>query len=298
MKSLECNQLNIAYDVQGQGEPLLFIAGMDRQMTCWTDGFIQPFIHAGFQTIRFDNRDSGRSTLSEQPAPKRSKIALAALTTKGLSGHYTLRDMARDTAALIDGLGLDSAHIVGYSMGAMIAQELAIDFPDRVRSLNLIATNTGDRRRGTSSAKVTAILLQEPAQDRQGIFEQTLRLLRNTEGPNYDEQESKLAIEAKHARSFTPHSLGHHLAAMAASRDRTKLLASVAVPTLVIHGLADRLVSFNGGVAAAKAIKNSRLLAFENMGHNLAEPLWHEAQEAIIDNIERAESLRVEPSAD
>lgn len=292
MNTLVCNNVTLAYDIKGEGEPILFISGMNRQLTCWADDFIEPFTDHGFQTIRFDNRDVGLSSKTPTPPAKRTKIVLAALARQRLtSTAYDLTDLATDTKELIEQLGHDSVHIVGFSMGAMIAQEIAIRWPEKVRSLALIASHTGSKALRKVDPRVARNLLAEPSRDRSESIANSLEFFRLTEGSLFDEAATLAILEARTERNFNPDATSHHIAAMAFSRDRTKLLHQIKVPTLAIHGLEDPLVAASGGIAVAERIEGARFLAFSQMGHSLTMPFWQDSHKAIIDNARKASSI-------
>lgn len=290
MKVITPNKIELAYDQQGRGKPLIFIAGMNRQLICWSEQFIEAFKVAGFETVRFDNRDVGLSSKTPTLPPRRLSVVLAAIARRQIPCAYDLGDMAHDTIALMDHLGYESAHIVGFSMGSMIAQEIVLQHPERVRSLCLIATNSGDKVRGNAHPRVVQNLIREPSLDREQTLMRALEFYRLTEGPYYDENENRAVLEARMARDFNPYATSHHIAAIAASRNRYKLLRQIKVPTLLIHGLQDPLITIKGGTSVAKQIEDARLLAFSMMGHSLSPPFWAEAQEAIIANANRAET--------
>jgi len=164
MASLETNGIRIEYEVKGSGEPMLLIMGLSGQLVDWPDEFVQMFVNEGFQTITFDNRDIGLSSQTSWTPPSQTKLAVATLTRRPLKGvGYTLRDMASDAVGLLDGLGIESAHVVGVSMGAMIAQEMAIDHAHKVRSLVSIMSNTGDRRNGAASLGLLTPMARQSA---------------------------------------------------------------------------------------------------------------------------------------
>ena len=200
---------------------------------------------------------------------------------------YLLSDMADDAAALLDCLEIDRAHVVGVSMGGMIAQCLAIQHPGKVSSLTSIMSNTGDRRYGRVHPKLLSKLNKVRSKSRDDYIDKQVLIFRLIAGEHFDEEEIRaLAAEAL-ARDYDPAGTIHQMMAIAASPDRTAALASVTAPTLVIHGLRDPLVLPSGGIATAKAIPGSRLLMFPDMGHDLPRRRWGEIIEAIVQNAER-----------
>ena len=276
---------------RGTGEPMLFIMGLAGQLIDWPDDFVDPFVEAGFQVIRFDNRDSGLSSKTAWAPPSRGAIVRAFLTRRAVGGvGYTVPDMADDAAGLLDALGVGPAHVVGASMGGMIAQELAIRHPAKVRSLCSIMSNTGDRKHGSIAASLAAhFARQRPAATvvPADAVDAAVDLIAAVSGPHFDRARAQVAAQASVARSLTPDGVARQTAAIAGSRDRTRLLGSVQVPTLVIHGLVDRLIRPSGGIATARAVPGARLLAFPDMGHDLPRPRWPEIRDAIVTNAHR-----------
>jgi pimeloyl-ACP methyl ester carboxylesterase len=288
MPSVVANGITIEYDVRGEGDPLLLVMGLAGQLIDWPDEFIDMFVDGGFQVIRFDNRDIGLSSQSDSQPPSRWRMALAAIFRRRLRNTpYTLPDMADDAAGLLDSLGVVRAHVVGVSMGGMIAQELAIRHPHRVMSLCSIMSNTGDRKNGRIATSLLRELRGLKPPTRENAVEQQLVLFRAISGPHFDEAALRVYAQKSLERSFTPAGVARQSAAIAGSRDRTELLGSVHAPTLVVHGLVDPLVRPSGGEATALAIPGSRLLAFGDMGHDLPRPRWEEIRDAIVANISR-----------
>ncbi len=290
MPSVDVNGIAIEYDLRGHGEPMLFVMGLGGQLVDWPEDFVDLFGAQGFQAIRFDNRDVGLSGRTRWKPPGRLRLLWSLITRRPIKEvDYTLTDMARDAVGLLDALGIGSAHVVGLSMGGMIAQEMAIEHPERVRSLCSIMSNTGDRRHGNMSLTLFRQLggVSEPT--RETAVDDGVHVFQVLSGPHFDEEAFRALAERSVARSFDPGGVARQSAAIAGSRDRTELLHSVTAPTLVIHGLNDPLVKPSGGVATAKAVPGSRLLAFGDMGHDLPRPRWSEIRDAIVTNARRAE---------
>lgn len=282
------NGITIEYEVRGQGEPLLLVMGLAGQLTDWPEDFVDLFVDEGFQVIRFDNRDIGLSTQTDWEPPSRLKAIRAAVLRRQLKDvGYTLEDMAADAVGLLDGLGIDSAHVVGVSMGGMIAQEVAIGYPQRVRSLCSIMSNTGDRKNGMIAPSLMAKAARMKPPTRETALDDSVRVFELISGPHFDKEAYRDLAENSLKRSFTPAGVDRQTAAVGGSRDRTELLGSVTAPTLVIHGLLDPLVLPSGGVATAKAIGGSRLLSFGDMAHDLPRPRWIEIRDAIVLNTRR-----------
>jgi pimeloyl-ACP methyl ester carboxylesterase len=285
--------VDIAFERFGdqQGSPVLLIMGLGTQMLGWPDGFCAALADRGMQVIRFDNRDIGLSThMTDAPAPDVG----AALTGDPSSASYKLSDMARDTAGLLDSLELPSAHVVGASMGGMIAQTLVIEHPDRVRSLTSIMSTTGDPSVGRPTESAMAALLSPPAASREEAIERTLAIVRVIGSPGFalDETEIRRRTGLAYDRSNDPVGVARQLVAIAASGDRTAALSRVSIPTLVVHGADDPLVDVSGGRATARAIAGAELAVFDGMGHDLPRGLWAEIARRIGELVERVDAAR------
>ncbi len=285
--------IDIAFERFGdpQARPVLLIMGLGTQMLGWPDGFCRVMVDRGAQVIRFDNRDIGLSThITDAPAPDVS----AALTGDLSSASYKLSDMAGDTVGLLDALELQSAHVVGASMGGMIAQTVAIEYPDRIRSLTSIMSTTGDPSVGQPTRPALAALLSPPATSREQAIERTLAIVRVIGSPGFelDEAEIRRRTGLAYDRSNDPVGVARQLVAIAASGDRTAALSAVRVPTLVVHGADDPLVDVSGGRATARAIAGAELAVLEGMGHDLPRGLWVEIAGRIGALAERADAAR------
>lgn len=283
------NGLTIEYDIRGEGEPILFIMGLGGQLIDWSEEFVDLFVARGYQVIRFDNRDAGLSSKSDWAPPPIRKSMMSMLTRRSLRGvDYTVEDMAVDAAQLLGALDIDSAHVVGVSMGGMIAQAMAVNHPNKVRSLCSIASKPGDRKSGGIALSLIAQLRKRPEPTRENAVDESVRMFEAVSGDHFDAVRHRLNATASVERSFNPLGTARQAAAIGASPDRTKRLARTSLPTLVIHGMKDPLVKPSGGIATAAAIPHSRLLMLPDMGHDLPMPRWQEMCEAIISNIERA----------
>jgi pimeloyl-ACP methyl ester carboxylesterase len=287
------NDITIEYEIIGDiADPaLLLVMGLGGQLTAWPDPFCAQLADQGFAVVRYDNRDIGLSQKFENAGIPDVAAILGALGSGGtVSAPYTLGDMADDGIALIEGLGLSPAHIVGASMGGMIVQEMVIRHPGAVRSQCSIMSTTGDRSVGQATPDAIAILLQPPPATRAEVIEAGVRGSRVIGSPRYptDEAELRAAAALSYDRSYYPQGLARQIAAILAAEDRTAALGAVDVPTLVIHGDADPLVTPSGGEATAKAVPGAELLILEGMGHDLPEPLWPEVIAAIVANANRA----------
>lgn len=289
MAVAETNGIRIEYETYGEGEPLLLTMGLAGQLVSWPMDWVQCFVDAGFQVIRFDNRDVGLSTTFDTVGPVGlAKLARALVSRRRATGApYLLADMADDAAGVLDHLGIDRAHVVGVSMGGMISQTLAIRHPTRVASLTSIMSNTGDRLHGGPSPALLRRLRAVRPAGPEAYVASTIEIFRLISGPHFDEDEVREMAEAALQRHYDGDGTTRQLLAILSSPDRTRDLRRLDVPTLVVHGLVDPLVRPSGGIATARAIPGSRLLMFPDMGHDLPRPRWDELIEAIIANTRR-----------
>jgi pimeloyl-ACP methyl ester carboxylesterase len=281
--------VELAYETFGDpAHPaMLLVMGLGTQMLGWRAAFCARLAERGFHVIRYDNRDVGRSTKFSSHRPP---TAGQLLRRDASAAAYTLADMADDGAGLLDCLGIDRAHVVGASMGGMIAQTIAIRHPDRVLSLASIMSNTGARWSGQPSLGLYGVLLKRAPRDRDAFVEHQMEVFRKTGSPGFarDEDELREMATASFDRGHDPAGAGRQLAAIIASGDRTAELGSIRVPTVVIHGTKDKLVAPSGGRATAKAIPGARLVTIEGMGHDLPRGAWPRIVAAIAENAARA----------
>ena len=284
--------IDIAYQHGGnsQGAVVLLIMGLAAQGIHWPDGFCNALVHHGFQVIRFDNRDSGLSThMTQAPAPDLP----AALAGDLSSASYTLSDMAADAVGLLDFLGIEKAHVVGASMGGQIAQTMAIEFPNRVRSLTSMMSTTGNLAVGQASPEVLRDLFSgPPAVTRETVIMTFVRASQIVGSPDYPSDVDEIAATAGRAfdRSYDPADFARQGVATIASGDRTERLRQLQVPTLVIHGLADRMCDVSGGQATADSIPGAELVLIDGMGHNLPPGLRTRLAGLIGDFVRRTEA--------
>lgn len=290
MTSARVNGITIEYDVHGEdsGEPLLLVMGLGGQLVAWPLEFVDRLVAKGFRVIRFDNRDIGLSTMMPVPPPTKRQVLLSVISRRFARSSYVLGDMADDAAALLDHLGIASAHVVGVSMGGMISQTLAIRHPDKVASLTSIMSNTGDRKHGRMRLSLLRRMPKVPARTRADAVELAVEMFRLISGPHFDADASRKLAQEASERSYSPDGVARQTVAIAASPDRTEDLGHVRVPTLVIHGLVDRLVTPSGGIATAEAIPGAKLVMYPDMGHDLPRPRWDDIIEEIADNARRA----------
>ena len=287
------NGIELCYEIFGNSdsEPLILIMGLGAQMIHWDDEFCQQLALRGFRVIRFDNRDIGKST-KLSGGKRLSAVELMKLRFLNIpvAAPYRLRDMANDVVGLMDSLGIRSAHLVGASMGGMIAQEIAITYPERVRSLTSIMSTTGNPRLPQPTREAAALLMAPPATTRDEYiarFAQTWKILRGGSFPE-DEARDRARAERTFERGLNPAGVGRQLRAVLASGSRKERLRAVKAPTLVIHGTVDPLVRPEGGMDTAASIPGAKLLMIEGMGHALPIPTWPQIIDAIEANTKRA----------
>lgn len=280
MPSVDANGITLEYERSGAGEPLLLIMGLGAQLTAWPAEMVQLLEEAGFDVIRFDNRDIGLSSECDWEPPSPVRAFIGRLLRRPVPTGYVVDDMADDAAGLLDALGIDRAHVVGASMGGMIAQALAIAHPRRVASLTSIMSNPGDGS-GGATAKVLVAFARRDDPTPENAVDQAVATFQRISGPHFRAEEYRPLAEAAVARSFRPHGVARQTAAIMASADRTEGLSRLAVPALVVHGLIDPLVKPSGGIATAQAIPGSRLLMFNDMAHDLPAPRLPEIVDAI-----------------
>ncbi len=288
MASVQANGITIEYDEHGSGEPLLLVMGLGGQLTDWPQEFVDLLVERGYRVIRLDNRDSGLSTEFGGPVPTNWQIAKAVLFRRPITSEYLLSDMAADAAGLLAALEVDRAHVVGVSMGGMIAQTLAIEHPERVCSLTSIMSTTGNRRVGQPTMRLIRKFARRKPASRATAIDDAIVTFREICGPAFDEHEFREMAKVSIERSFRPAGTGRQTAAIMASGDRTGRLEHLDVPALVVHGMLDPLVQLSGGVATADAIPGSRLLMFNDMAHDLPRARWVELADAIATNAARA----------
>ncbi|MET0559047.1 MAG: alpha/beta hydrolase [Solirubrobacterales bacterium] len=271
----KANGIELAYQEIGDpdGEPLLLVMGLATQMIAWDEEFCRQLAERGFRVVRFDNRDIGRSTKIEAAGvPNRIDM----LSGRRSSAPYLLSDMAADTVGLMDHLEIDSAHLVGASMGGMIVQTAAIEHPKRVRSLVSIMSTTGSRWVGFPTFKAFGVLLGTPPRSRDAAIERAFRTFSVIGSPAYpfDKEQIRRIAGTAYDRGHSSAGVARQLHAITASGDRTRGLRGVEIPATVIHGDSDALVRPSGGRATAKAIPGARLKIIEGMGHDLPPKLW------------------------
>jgi pimeloyl-ACP methyl ester carboxylesterase len=285
-QTARANGIDICYEIFGdtKAEPMLLIMGLGAQMIHWDDEFCRQLAARGFRVIRFDNRDIGKSSkLSGGKRLTAVELLKLRFLKIPVAAPYTLLDMAKDTISLMDVLGIQSAHLVGASMGGMIAQEIAISFPQRVRSLTSIMSTTGNPKVPPPTREASAILMAPPPATKEEFFvrfAQTWKILRGGSFPE-DEALDRSRAERNYERGLNPAGVGRQLRAILASGSRKERLRAVKAPALVIHGTVDPLVRPEGGKDTAASIPGAKLLLVEGMGHALPIPMWPQIIDAI-----------------
>jgi pimeloyl-ACP methyl ester carboxylesterase len=285
-QTARANGIELCYEIFGKddAEPMLLIMGLGAQMILWDDEFCQQLASRGFRVIRFDNRDIGKSSRMTGGKPLKPLELLKLRFLKiPVEAPYRLRDMAEDTVGLMDALGIKSAHLVGASMGGMIAQEIAILFPQRVRSLTSIMSTTGNPKVPPPTREASAMLMAPPPATKEEFltrFAQTWKVLRVGHFP-LDEAKDRERAERVFARGLNPAGVGRQLRAILASGSRKERLRAVKAPTLVIHGTVDPLVRPEGGKDTAASIPGAKLVMIDGMGHAIPIPMWPQIIDAI-----------------
>ncbi len=283
--------LSLCYQTFGAPDaaPLLLVMGLSSQMLLWDEDFCETLAGRGFRVIRFDNRDVGRSTvLHDAPIPSQWQL----LMRDPRAAAYSLDEMAADAVGLLDHLDVDRAHVVGASMGGMIAQLMAINHPERVRSLVSIMSTTGARRVGRPHPRIAMRLLRRPSRDRAGFIEDHLETYRQigSRGFAFEEDRKRERAGRCFDRGIHPAGGARQLAAVVTAPDRTARLRAVRTPTTVIHGDADPLVHVSGGRATAAAVPGSRLVILPGMGHDLPRERWPQILDAVAETAAAADA--------
>ena len=285
VKTTRPESVEIEYDTFGSPDDpaVLLIAGFTVQLTSWEPEFCEMLARSGRYVIRFDNRDCGFSTKLDGVDVQPMAVLSAALAGGQLPDvPYTLCDMANDGIGLLDALGIDHAHVAGSSMGGMIAQTMAVEHPDRIRSLTSIMSSPGDPRTGKPTPEALEVLLAVPPVEREAFIDQAAKTIVWASKRYGDVDQIRGRFAALYDRSFYPEGGPRQLAAIYASGDRTAALAGLDMPALVIHGRDDVLIGIDGGTATADAIPGAHLLLVGDMGHDLPGPVWPLIVSAIV----------------
>lgn len=280
------NGIEIAYETLGDpaNETVILISGLGSQLVYWTDELCQHFIDRDFHVVRFDNREVGLSAKTAGNPPD----VEAVMRGEGPPAPYTLSDMADDTVSVLDALNIDAAHVVGVSLGGMIAQTIAIDHPERVHSMTSIMSapsrssaieDEPEEEQDEAVAKSLTVDLSDP----ETYVDLQVEGYRVTSGPHFDPVYQRDIIQRSFDRCYHPAGWSYQMLAAVASGDRTAKLADLTMPTLVIHGALDPLIPPRAGKATADAIPGAKYLLIDDMGHNLPRPRWGEIADAIAD---------------
>lgn len=283
MPRAAANGIELEYESFGDPDDptLLLVSGLGGQMVSFDEALCLGFVDRGFHVVRFDNRDVGLSTKIDVDIDVMAAI-LAALAGGPAEAPYHLGDMADDAAGLLDHLGVERAHVLGVSMGGMIAQSIAIRHPERVQTLTSIMSTTGDPDVGTPRPDVLPVLLQAPPADRDGYIAAQVEMFRTIGSPEaFEEDRARARAAVQYDRCFYPAGPAHQLLGIISSGSRTDDLRRLDVPTLVIHGDADPLVDISGGERTAEVIAGAELLVLEGMGHDLPTTYWARIIDAV-----------------
>jgi pimeloyl-ACP methyl ester carboxylesterase len=289
MPSAQVNDsVTIEFDTFGSADDpaLLLVMGFTTQMTAWRDDFCKLLADRGLFVIRYDNRVCGLSTKFDGVQVEIAAAVQAALAKQPVTDvPYTLSDMAADGIGVLDHLGIATAHVLGASMGGMIVQTMAIEHADRLRSMTSVMSSIGDLDYGQPDPAAMQVLMTPPPADRDSVIEASTRAAVFCSKRYYDPELSKTFAAAAYDRSFYPEGAPRQMAAIYAGGDRTERLRQVTVPTLVIHGRDDTLISPTGGQRTAELIPTASLLLLADMGHDLPQPLWPVIVDAVVAHV-------------
>ncbi len=285
-KIISCGQIEIAFDSFGDPEDpaILLIMGLATQLVHWHEDFCRQLAAQGFWVIRFDNRDIGQSTiLKHLPPPSLAKLAANRYLKVSLQVPYTLDDMAQDALTLLDKLKIEAAHVVGVSMGGMIAQLMAIKHPQRVSSLTIIMSSNGDRGLMRPTVGVSLAILKPHPKSQAEHLEQAIQMWRMLHGDHFTfpEQHFRETIKTAVKRGFYPSGVLRQMAAIAVAPKRSESLAKLKMPVLIVHGEADPLLKVKNAFALKQDIPHAELKIFPGMGHTLPFEIWDELIEQI-----------------
>jgi pimeloyl-ACP methyl ester carboxylesterase len=289
--------LKLYYEDMGDVDnpPVLLIMGLGAQLLLWRTAFCEKLVGEGLRVIRYDNRDVGLSTKTERRGPGRPLVPRLVRFWLGLRSEatYTLDDLADDAAALLDHLGIKGAHIVGASMGGMIAQIFAARFPERTKTLGVIFSSNNQAFLPPPAPRAMLSLLKgpPPGSPRDVVVDNVVRVTKITGSPGYRMPEEQVRADAaeNYDRSFYPVGVGRHFSAVLGSGSLLHYDRRIVAPTVVIHGRADKLVRPSSGRAVARAINGARLVLFDGMGHDLPQQLWDRLISVLTGNFVKAD---------
>lgn len=296
MAQIQANGITIEADTVGpdSGEPLLMICGLGMQLTRWPPALLEKLNARGFRVIRFDNRDTGLSAkFNDAGIPDLAQVVAARTSGQKPDVPYTLDDMAADAVGVLDHFGIDKAHVVGVSMGGMIGQLVAADYPDRVLSFTSVMSSTGNPDLAPATKEAMAVLrtrAPDPKVDRDGFIAQSIKSARTIGSPAFPLTEESIVERALSdaERCYNPEGIGRQMAAVYATGDRRERLAFVVAPTVVLHGADDPLVPLGGGEDTAANIAGAELRVIRGMGHDLPPELFDTVVEAIVAAVDRS----------
>jgi pimeloyl-ACP methyl ester carboxylesterase len=286
MPRARVGEVELCYEVVGEGTPLLLVMGIGVQLVFWPEDLCRALAERGFRVIRFDNRDVGQSSrMDHLGVPDVREQLLRWSVGLPVRAPYRLDAMADDAAGLLAALGVERAHVVGASMGGMIAQLLAIRHPGRVASLTSIMSHPGDRWSGLPRPRALRALLRPPPRTREATQASWVEFFRVVGSPGFAFDEAGIRERAglHFDRGASPRGVARHFTAILAAGDRRPALRELEIPALVVHGEADPLVQLRGGLRTAKALRRAELLRIEGMGHDLPRAMWPR----LIDGLER-----------
>ncbi|WP_275887207.1 alpha/beta fold hydrolase [Mycobacterium persicum] len=289
-------QMKLYYEDMGDPDdpPVLLIMGLGAQLLLWRTAFCEKLVAQGLRVIRYDNRDVGLSSRTEHADPAQSMLARLLRFWFGLRSQaaYTLEDMTDDAAALLDHLEIDHAHIVGASMGGMIAQVFAARFPERTKALAIIFSSNNRACLRPPALRALRAMLNgpPPGSPREVVVDNVVRVTRITGSPGYRLPEERVRADAaeNYDRSFDPLGVRRQFNAVLGSGSLLHYNRRITAPTVVIHGRKDIMVRPSNGRAVARAIDDARLVLFDRMGHDLPEPLWDGVISVLMSNFARA----------
>ncbi len=295
MAKVDANGIQIEYETFGEPDSpaLLLIIGLAGQLIAWDEELCRQLAQQGHYVIRFDNRDAGLSSkIEEAGVPDIIQTIESQMNGENINPPYTIEDMADDAVGLLNALGIEKAHICGMSMGGMIAQTIAINYPKRVLSLISIYSRTGDPEEPQSKPEAMEFLLTPPPEEREAHIEFRIKFFSAISGPGfaYDEEWLREFVAQSYDRAYNPQGAARQLAAILAQKNRRPELKSLSTPALVIHGADDPLVLVEGGKNTAADIPGAKLMIIDGMGHDLPHGgAWPQIIDAIVDHTHKVD---------
>jgi pimeloyl-ACP methyl ester carboxylesterase len=290
MAQADSNGIQIEYETFGEpgSQPLLLIMGVAGQLILWDEELCRKIAQRGHYVIRFDNRDVGLSTkMDDAGVPDIMKTIEALMMGEAVHPPYTIEDMADDAVGLLDALDIEKAHICGMSMGGMIAQTIAVNYPQRVSSLISIYSNMGDPEDPQPKPEAFELLTTPFPEEREACIEHTMKLFHTITGPGFpfDEEWHRNIAAKAFDRAFYPQGPARQFVAILTQKNRRPALASTSIPTLVVHGTDDPLVPVECGKNTAAAIPGAELMIIDGMGHDIPHSgAWSQIVDAIVDH--------------